>query len=321
MKSGGTLKNLMRKSPAVARQFRPCGKPDSAGDEVTFQGIHKTGIPCLERMYGDRVAVKLTNKCPAYCVFCFRRWTNAKLPEPAQKDLKRAAAYIKKDKRITGVLITGGEPLREPEKLEYLIGLLGKIPHVTDIRVGTRAPLTAPKLVTAKLIALLKKHGIEVGIHFNHPDELVPAAQAIKKMTGAGIRVYSQSVLLKGINDSGPVLEELFRGLRSLGVEIYALYHCDPVKGAMPLRTTIEKGLEIKKYLRAHSTGRINPAYIVDTRVGKVEIGVDGTIEKRQGRFVWIRTPYQYPKSLLPGGICRVNRDGTVSVKYRDGEK
>ncbi len=295
----------MQKSPAVARQFLACGKLDEKGDEVTFQGIHKTGIPCLERMYSDRVAIKLTNRCPAYCVFCFRRWTNAKLPEPTLKDLDRAIAYIKKDKKLSGVLITGGDPLLEPKKLEYLIGRLRKILHVTDIRVGTRAPLTAPELVTPKLIALFKKNRIEVGVHFNHPDELTTRSKAaLSKLTKAGIRVYNQSVLLKGINDSGPILEKLYRGLRDLGVEIYALYHCDPIKGALHLRTTIEKGLEIKRYLRSHATGRINPAYIVDTRIGKVEIGVDGTIEKREGKYVWIRTPYS-----------------SVPIKYLDGEK
>jgi len=299
------LSKLIKKSPAVARQFLACKKVDESGDEVTFQGIYKTGIPCLERMYSDRVAIKLTNKCPAYCVFCFRKWSKLKLTEPTLKDLDRTIAYIKKDKRLSGVLITGGDPLLESAKLEYLIKRLRQIPHVSDIRVGTRAPLTAPELVTAKLIALLKRHHVEVGVHFNHPDELTTSSRAaLLKLTKAGIRVYNQSVLLKGVNDSGPVLEKLFRELRGLGVEIYALYHCDPVKGIGYLRTTIEKGLEIKRYLRAHVSGRINPAYIVDTLIGKIEIGVDGTIEKREGKYVWIRTPYR-----------------SAPIKYLDGEK
>lgn len=321
------LRTLIQKSPAVARQFLPCG--DSAlGEEVTFEGVIRTGIPCLERMYGDRCAIKITGQCPAYCVFCFRKWSRRKCPEPARKDLDRAIAYIRKNKKLTGVLITGGDPFLVPDKLEYLIKRLRQVPQVADIRVGTRSPVTKPELVTPKLIALLKKYNhpeagkpVEIGVHFNHPDELTPATEkAIAKLVGAGLRLYNQTVLLKGVNDRGPILEKLFRRLRILGVELYALYHCDPVKGIDDLRTTIGKGLEIKKYLRAHATGRINPAYIVDTRVGKVEIGVDGFIEKRRGRELWIKTPYVRPQSQLPKGICKVNKDGTVSVRYWDGE-
>ncbi|MDP2642439.1 MAG: hypothetical protein Q8P62_01185 [Candidatus Peregrinibacteria bacterium] len=170
---------------------------------------------------------------------------------------------------------------------------------------------------------------IEIAVHFNHPDELtLESINAITKLTNSPIKVYNQSVLLKGINDNPKILEDLFRKLHLLGVEIYALYHCDPVKGTKHFRTSIQKGIEMKKYFRGGSaTGRINPAYIVDTQIGKVEIGVDSHIEKKEGEYVWIKTPYKlstyksvYPDFKLPEKQCKVDKQGYISIKYLDAK-
>jgi lysine 2,3-aminomutase len=109
-------------------------------------------------------------------------------------------------------------------------------------------------------------------------------------------------------------------------VEIYYLFHCEPVRGIAHFRTTIEKGLEIKKQLRELSSGRINPRYMISTQIGKVEIGVDGFIESKQGQELWIKTPYSLatmrqvkPDLQLPKKICRVGKDGQISIIYREG--
>jgi len=332
------LLELSKNSQAVAAQFLPeVDELKENGTEKTFEGVMKTGIEGLERMYVDRCIILPVLQCPAYCRFCFRKFYEKQKPLPmSYENIDKALAYIKKDERLKEVLITGGDPIMDLKRLEYIIKNLRKISHIQDIRIGTRSPMFAPDTITDDLVKMLLKYHdfknmktIEIAVHFNHPDEITEASiKAITKFTNSPIKVYNQSVLLKGINDDPKILEDLFRKLHLLGVEIYALYHCDPLKGTKHFRTSIEKGIEIKKYLRAgNATGRINPAYIVDTQIGKVEIGVDAHIEKHEGDYVWIKTPYKLstylsvcPEFKLPEKECKTDRNGYISVKYLDAK-
>lgn len=327
---------LSKKSPAVAKQFLPDTKElKGSGCEKPFLGIIETGIEGLERMYIDRCIIMPTNQCPAYCRFCFRKFYKNS-PPMSRENIDKALSYIKKDTRLKEILITGGDPLMDLKRLEYILKNLRKIPHIQNIRIGTRSPMLDPKKITDNLInMLLKYHNftkmkpIEIAVHFNHPDEITPQSIiAITKLTNSPIKIYNQTVLLKGINDNPKILENLFRKLHLLGVEIYCLYHCDPLKSAEHFRTSIQKGIEIKKYFRgARASGRINPAYIIDTQIGKVEIGIDGQIEKKEGKYVWIKTPYKLsayksicPNFKLPENQCKTDKQGYISVKYPDGK-
>ena len=49
------------------------------------------------------------------------------------------------------------------------------------------------------------------------------------RLADAGIPVGNQTVLLRGVNDSPQVLEELFRGLVRVRVRPYYLFQCDLV--------------------------------------------------------------------------------------------
>ncbi len=331
------LLRLIQKSPAVALQFLPNLKElEKIGCEKPWVGVMNTKIYGFERMYLDRCIVMPFNQCSAYCRFCFRKFYEKKIAKPMNyNEINQALTYIKNDKRLKSVLITGGDPLLDLTKLAYIMTNLRKIEHIQDIRIGTRSLMFDPKKITTTVIKLLLKYHdlakmkpVEIATHFNHPDELTPRAiKAISQLTQASFRLYNQTVLLKNINDDPIVLIDLFRKLRLLGVEICYLFHCDPVKGIQYFRTSIQKGLEIKKYLRSGvATGRINPSYIVDTQIGKVEIGIDGIIEKREGQYVWIRTPYKietyqsvFKDFKLPKNICRINDEGFISIKYLDG--
>jgi len=332
------LINLVKKSPAVALQFLPNIKElENIGYEKPWVGVMDTGIHGLERMYIDRCIIMPINQCPAYCRFCFRKFYEKRIEKPmSYEDIDKAIAYIKKDKRLKGILITGGDPLLDLKILEYIMKNLRKIDHIQDIRIGTRSVMYDPARITDNFVNLLLKYHdlenmkpVEIATHFNHPDELTPESKkAILKLTKASIRLYNQTVLLKNVNDDPVILMDLFRKLRLLGVELYYLFHCIPVKGIQYLRTSIQRGLEIKKYFReGFATGRINPTYVIATKIGKVEIGVDGFIEKRIGQYVWIKTPYKVEtyKSVFkdfepPKDICKVDSDGFISIKYLDGQ-
>jgi len=332
------LIGLCKKSPAIALQFLPdINELQQTGEELPWVGVMDTGIPGFERMYIDRCIIMPFNQCPSYCRFCFRKFYEKRSEVPmSYKNIDKALQYIKNDKRLKGVLVTGGDPLMDLKRLEYILSNLRKIKHVQDVRIGTRSIMYDPDRITGRLVKMLLKYHdlenmrpIEIATHFNHPAEITDESKkAITKLTKSSLRLYNQTVLLRNINDNAEVLMDLFRQIRLLGIEIYYLFHCEPVKGIQYLRTTIEKGLEIKKYFRGgFATGRINPTYVVATKIGKVEIGVDGYIESREGENVWIKTPYKletyksvFPGFSLPDDIAKVNSDGYISIKYLDGE-
>ncbi len=88
------------------------------------------------------------------------------------------------------------------------------------------------------------------------------------RLADAGIPLGAQTVLLKGVNDSVPVMKELIHKLLLMRVRPYYLYQCDPISGSAHFRTTIEKGLEIIGGLRGHTTGYGVPTYVVDAPGG-----------------------------------------------------
>jgi lysine 2,3-aminomutase len=122
--------------------------------------------------------------------------------------------------------------------------------------------------------------------HFNHPNELAPAAdRALARLVDAGFPVMNQTVLLRGINDDADTLETLFRGLVRRRVRPYYLLQADVVRGTGHLRTPVATGIEIMARLQGRLTGIALPRLIVDTPNGrgKVPIGPRTIVEQRDG--------------------------------------
>ena len=102
-----------------------------------------------------------------------------------------------------------------------------------------------------------------------HPDELTPeCVSACTKLADAGIPLGSQTVLLKGINDSVEVMKELMHKLLMARVRPYYLYQCDLIPGSAHFRTTVARGLEIIRGLRGYTSGYAVPTFVVDAPGG-----------------------------------------------------
>ncbi|HES59236.1 MAG TPA: lysine 2,3-aminomutase, partial [Caldithrix sp.] len=105
--------------------------------------------------------------------------------------------------------------------------------------------------------------------HFTHPDELTPEVkQSCERLDNAGMPLGSQTVLLKGVNDDVETMKDLMHGLLKIRVRPYYLYQCDPVRGSAHFRTTIDKGIEIIRGLRGHTSGYAVPHYVIDAPGG-----------------------------------------------------
>ncbi|MFH1447339.1 MAG: radical SAM protein [Candidatus Micrarchaeota archaeon] len=311
------LQRLIKLDPEgpIARQFLPDGRElMGEGLVVPWSSIPSFETPeGMERKYLGRIAVTLTTNCAAYCRYCFRKErTIRKKKDMSKLQIDGAVDYVRMDSRIRDVLLTGGDPLEVPHLLEYSMNAFRKIEHVGALRVGTRIPIVEPEKVTDGIVHILVKNirpekPVEIGIHTNHPAELTKETkEVIAKLRGGGLFLYSQTVLLKGINDNAETLLELFSTLRDNGVQPLYLFHCMPIKGGNHFRTKIEKDMVIMDRVNAE-TGRFRPHYTILTELGKVP-GTRDCIMKTEGNIVTLRTQY--------------NVDGTPGcseVEYMDG--
>jgi lysine 2,3-aminomutase len=184
---------------------------------------------------------------------------------------EKAAQYIEAHPEVRDCLLSGGDPLSiGDDKLEWLLDRLRSIKHLEFLRIGTKIPVVMPQRITRKLTRMLKRfHPLWMSIHFTHPDELTPETmEACGRLADAGIPMGSQTVLLKGINDSIEVMKPLMQGLLRARVRPYYIYQCDPVSGSEHFRTPVEKGLEIIRGLRGHTSGYAVPQFVVDAPGG-----------------------------------------------------
>jgi lysine 2,3-aminomutase len=74
--------------------------------------------------------------------------------------------------------------------------------------------------------------------------------------------------LLRDINDNVDVMKRFMRKLMKMRVKPYYLYQCDKILGSSHFVTPIEKGLEIIKGLRGHTSGYAVPSYVIDAPSG-----------------------------------------------------
>ncbi|MBX9634216.1 MAG: lysine 2,3-aminomutase, partial [Magnetospirillum sp.] len=106
---------------------------------------------------------------------------------------------------------------------------------------------------------------VGVSVHANHVREISPAARlALRRLADAGLPLISQTVLLKGVNDSADALEALFRALVRNRVRPYYLHHPDLARGTAHFRLSIAEGQAIVKALRGRLTGIAQPTYVLD---------------------------------------------------------
>ena len=237
-------------------------------------------VPGIVHRYPDRVLFLTTGFCSVYCRYCTRSRMVGVPGGEAQYNIQqwgKAIEYIKSHTEIRDVLLSGGDPLTlADERLEWLLSNLRAIPHVEFIRIGTKVPVVLPQRITPKLVEMIRKyHPVWMSIHFTHPDEITPeVSDALQRLADAGIPLGSQTVLLKGINDSVDVMKKLFHELLKNRVKPYYMYQCDPVSGTSHFRTSVSKGIEIIAGLRGYTTGYAIPNYVIDAPGGGGKIPI-----------------------------------------------
>ncbi len=266
-----------------------CGDLDPMGEEFT------NPAGSITRRYPDRLIINLTNECAMYCRHCQRRRNIG--DKDKAKDISlidESIEYIKDNKEIRDVLLTGGDALSiSDESLERILKKLSSIEHVEIIRLGTRMPVTLPQRITDKLVEMLKKyHPIYLNTHFNHPNEVTQEAKlACEKLANVGIPLGNQAVLLNGINNDKYIMRLLNHELLKIRVKPYYIFHAKHVKGTSHFNTSINDGIEIMEYLRGYTSGIAVPTYILNAPKGKGKTPIAPQYLLSQGKdYVMIRT-------------------------------
>lgn len=253
----------------------PAETEDSTGMADPLAEEQLSAVENLIQRYPDRALFLISDRCALYCRFCTRKRKIGRNLTVTRQTIDAGLDYIRSDKRIKDVLLSGGDPfLLSDDALCDIISAVRRIPHVSIIRIGTRTPSVLPQRITGRLASRLKKfHPLYVNTHFNHPDEITPpAALACRRLSDAGIPLGCQTVLLKGVNDSAPVMKDLMEKLLSIRVKPYYLHHPDLTRGTAHFRSPIRTGIEIIKRLRGHTSGLCVPHYVVDLPGGKGKV-------------------------------------------------
>ena len=267
-------------SPAELMQGR-----DEARDPLgeTFHTV----LPRVVHQYPSRVLVRAAGDCPLFCRHCFRR---SLLPSELgfidDAGIEALGSYLEAHDEVREVLVSGGDPLMaSDEKLEFLFSRIRKAGASIAIRLCTRAPVSLPDRVDAALVTMLGKFKpLKVVVHVNHPAELAPgfldAALAIQE---AGIPILSQTVLLRGVNDSVETLVELFSRLSRHCILPYYLFQCDLAAGTAHFRVPLSRSLEIYRKLRLALSGLELPRLAVDAPGGCGKLYLPESVIGREG--------------------------------------
>jgi len=275
----------------ACEELRGGGMLDTSGES------DNTRVPGLQHKYRATALILRSNRCAAYCRYCFRkRLCDRSQPSSDEtiRDLEPAAEYIRHHPEITNVLISGGDPLvTANHRLDGLLSTLREIEHVRIIRIGSKVPVFLPLRITADpgLLEVLSRHTsgdkrLYIVTHVDHPRELTDEAmRAIECLLEAGVVLVNQAVLLRGVNDNPETLRDLFNRLAEAGVAPYYVFQCRPVTGSLHSRVPLAQGYAIVEAAKQGCSGLAKHLrYVMSHYSGKLEIvGVQG--ERLQRRI------------------------------------
>ena len=270
----------------LRRQVVPTCRENAVDDSESADPLeeigHSHGTRLVHR-YANRVAFLATDICPMYCRHCFRRRFTGNMTGPAsEEDISSAASYLKENPKIKEMLLTGGDPLTlSDEQLDHMVGTFREASPNLIIRICTRYPVSQPQRITKDLVDMFRRHTgapFYLMTQFNHPRELTPESiRAVSLFVDAGIPAMNQTVLLRGVNDSADVLEELCNSLLFNRIKPYYLFQGDMVSGTAAFRVPLARGMEIEQELRRRLSGLAMPNYTADLPDGGGKVPLCGS--------------------------------------------
>jgi len=257
-------------------EFDPGGSFDTSGE------ASNTKLEGLQHKYAQTVLLLSTNQCAMYCRHCFRKRMVGLTEDELNQRVDEAVDYVKRHKEITNILVSGGDAFMNSNAIiERYLRELTAIGHMNFLRFASRVPVTLPERIWGdqEFLDLFRHYGQKKALYlvtqFNHPRELTDqAVRAVRAMIERGVQVRNQTVLLRGVNDSGEVLGALLSGLTRVGVSPYYVFQCRPVTGVKDrFQVPLLEGISIVDAAKAKQNGfGKSIRYAMSHPRGKIEI-------------------------------------------------
>lgn len=257
----------------------PFFNPDSLNEDGD------RAAPFLVHRYHDKALFLPLASCPVYCSYCTRSRliggsTSSVAKEtyaPQEDQWEQTFDYIRQTPHLEDIVVSGGDTsLLTAEQVRKIGMTLLNIPHIKRIRYATKAVNVLPmKFISdtawvnaveeVKNYGLTMQKSVVIHTHFSHPNEITTITQqAMKILFQKQIIVRNQGVLQNGVNNQRETLYRLTKDLSAIGIQPYYIYMHDMVPGCEHLRTTLQEGLDLEKYVRGSTAGFNTPTFVCD---------------------------------------------------------
>jgi len=230
MQKGNAADPLLMQVLPLAEEL---SKAEGYGKDPVGDGSSTT-VAGLIHKYRSRALLISTGACAVHCRYCFRRHYPYNTSHAGAGRIEAIRQYLSAHPELNEVILSGGDPLMlDDPQLARILQTISTIPHIRWIRIHSRLPIVLPERITEQLLQTLGNYKpVTLVVHCNHPNELdTPVRQALLLLYQSGIRLYNQSVLLRGVNNRVQTLCELSHQLYESRVQPYYLHCLDRVQG------------------------------------------------------------------------------------------
>lgn len=263
----------------------------------------------------------MVKTCHAYCSYCFRwiMFNNKEAQENSSyQDPLAPVAFLKAHPEIKDVLFTGADPLvLKAEILKKYIDPILEIESIEVIRISSKSLAWWPYRFTTdndadsllELFEYIQSKGKHLNFcaHFTHPRELENEVvkEAIQRIRKTGTVIRCQGPLVKGINDSAEVWNDLWSKQIALGMIPYYMFLEAAHNTENCFRIPLAKALSVFQEAQKHTTGLARtvrgPVFMNDLN----RVLLDGTTVL-DGKKYFVLKNLQSPPNTLNEGVIKL---------------
>ncbi len=177
--------------------------------------------------------------CHAYCTFCFRwaQFVGIEDLKFASREADQLARYLRQNRRVTDVLLTGGDPMvMKARVLERYLEPILDVESVRTIRIGTKSVGYWPQRFvtdddaddTLRLFERVVASGKHLAImgHYSHAVELSTrvSEEAVRRIRSTGANIRMQSPVIRHVNDDAGAWVDLWTRGTQMGLIPYYMF-------------------------------------------------------------------------------------------------
>jgi len=229
--------------------------------------------------------------CHSYCQFCFRwpQFVDGQHHRFAEREARVLCDYLDLHPEVDEVLFTGGDPLVMSANVlgKFVKPLLARHgDRLKAIRFGTKAIAWWPYRFFAdqdssdllRLFEDIENSGVRctLVLHNSHVKELLTsqAALAIQFLRDRGVRLLSQGVILRGVNDTADSWLSLWHEEQKLGIEQYYVFQIRDTGAFQYFRVPLSESYDLIMQAKGRFAGGIirGKGPVMSTSHGKIEV-------------------------------------------------